>query len=211
MLPAVGGADTHAASGPLVSVAHELVRVMTTPGSPRLQAESAEALQTIPYEDARSALRSALADRYVPGRLWALSTLFFMDDDGQFDAARVRYLGSVEDALLDPLPDARRAVSSVAIAMQIRPLPPQAVPVLAALLQSREPAVRRAAASALGDIESWRAVRSLATLALDDDDAEVWSQAAAGLARITGEGPSGKATGDGTLRYWRNWAKANLR
>jgi hypothetical protein len=211
MLPAVGAADMPVASGPLQSVAHELVRVMTTPGPSRLQAESAEALQTIPYEDARSALRSALAGRYVPGRLWALSALFFMEEDGQLDAARVRYLGSLEEVLLDPTPDALRAASSVAIAMQIRSLPPQAVPVLAGLLQSREPAIRRAAASALGDIESWRAVRPLATLALDDDDAEVRSYATAGLAQITGEGPAGKATGDNALRYWRTWARANLR
>jgi hypothetical protein len=210
VLPAVALGSGSASSDPLTRVADEFVRVLRSPGATNdpvqsAHAAAAEALQSIPYSAAGAALRAAVAAE-VPGRIWALAALFGMEDSEQLDTARIRYLESLKHVLLNPTAEARRAVSFLAYAMRGRLASSNAAGVLAALLQSNEPVVRRTAASALADLKSPQAIRPLARLALNDTDPEVRSYAMIGLGDITGEGPSAVGDEVDNLRYWRQWA-----
>jgi hypothetical protein len=211
-LVAVPDSTAGAAGDPLTDVAHELAQVLTARAASDTSqrfAEASEALQTIPYATAGAALRAAAAP-HAPGRLWAIGAWFFMGSGESLDAIKVRYLESVKDDLIDPTPETRRAISRLAYAMQGRLGSARSVPTLAALLRSSASEVRCAAASVLGELKAPRAIRPLAELALNDADAEVRSQAMTALTDIVGHGPDA-ADEANALRYWRQWAKANLR
>jgi len=89
------------------------------------------------------------------------------------------------------------------------------VPTLAALLGSGNVAVRRAAASVLGDIATADVVGPLAQVALNDGDERVRFLAVRGLAQATGAGPpltvgAFRQQPDEILQFWRGWARTNV-
>jgi HEAT repeat protein len=93
---------------------------------------------------------------------------------------------------------------------------PETVPTLTAMLRSSAVAVRRAAASVLGDIGTPDVVAPLANVALNDADERVRFLAARGLALTTGAAPAPTTTAfrqqsDEIVQFWRNWALSNIR
>jgi HEAT repeat protein len=92
----------------------------------------------------------------------------------------------------------------------------KAVPTLAALLGSKQVAVRRAAAAVLGDIASPDVVVPLAKVALNDSDERVGFLAVRGLAAATSvaRAPTNatfRQQPDEILQFWRTWARSNVR
>ena len=77
-------------------------------------------------------------------------------------------------------------------------------------------AVRRAAASVLGDIATTDVVAPLANVALNDSDDRVRFLAVRGLALTTGAGPAPTIAAfrqqrSEILQFWSAWANANVR
>jgi hypothetical protein len=127
--------------------------VMAAPADQAQQVyyEAATALQTLPYVVAGPALDAIAASNQVPASLWAIYGLFSMvGSDGE--SAKADYLASVQPILINPQPGLAFPVSMLANAVEGHLNSPKAVPTLAALLGSRNVAVRRAAATVLGDI-----------------------------------------------------------
>jgi hypothetical protein len=156
MLPAVAGARRPDAGSadPLTEVAEELGQVLAMPPAPDdsmqwTQAWAAEALRTMPYVNARAALRAAAASPSVTARLWALGVLLSMDGPKPSEAAMIRSLKSMKQSLLNPTVAASHAASVVVRAIEGCISSSKAAPILTELLQSSAPAVRETAASAL--------------------------------------------------------------
>jgi hypothetical protein len=177
--------------------------------------QAATALQTIPYRAAGPALNAIATSNQVPARLWAMYSLFLMVDSDN-ESAKTDYLKSVQAILINPPPDLAFTVSMLGNAIESHLQSPKAVPTLAALLGSTELAVRRAAASVLGDIATPEVVQPLAKVALNDDDEQVRFLAVRGLALATGAATAPTLATfdqqkDKILQFWRTWAGSNVR
>jgi HEAT repeats len=177
--------------------------------------EAASALQTLPYAVAGPALDAVAASNQVPARLWAMYSLFSMVDSND-ENAKADYLASVQPILINPQPGLAFPVSMLANAIEGHLKSPKAVPTLAALLGSGNVAVRRAAASVLGDIASPDVVEPLAKVALNDGDERVGFLAARGIALATGAAKAPttatfRQQPDEVLQFWRTWARSNVR
>jgi hypothetical protein len=176
---------------------------------------AAEAIRSIPYDAAGAELRRAAESGNVTARLWSLNCLFFMGDSDDLEALKLKYLDSVKSILIKPEPDVAPAVLSLADSMEGHLKSPNAVPTLAALLLSSEVAVRRAAASVLGDIATQATIAPLAKIALNDPDQRVRYYAVLGLATATetGEAPAldrFEKNEAQTITRWRSWARFNV-
>jgi HEAT repeat protein len=176
--------------------------------------EAATALQTIPYTVAGPALGAIAASNQVPARLWALYSLFSMADS-EDESAKADYLASVQSILINPQPSLAFPVSTLAGAIEGHLNSPKAVPTLAALLGSKNVAVRRAAATVLGDIATPDVVEPLAKVALNDSDEHVRLSAVRGLAAVTGAAKAPttatfRQQPDEILQFWRTWARSNV-
>jgi hypothetical protein len=175
--------------------------------------EAATALQTIPYAAAGPALGAIAVSNQVSARLWAIYSLFSMLDSND-ESAKVDYLSSVQPILVNPQPDMTFSVSMLANAIEGHLESSQAVPMLAALLRSTQVAVRRAAASVLGNIATANVVEPLARFALNDTDERVGFLAVRGLALATSAAkvPSTatfRQQPDEIIQFWRKWARSN--
>jgi HEAT repeats len=189
-------------------------------GSPAAQAQyvyygAAVALETIPYVESGPAVDAIATSNQTSARLWALYSLFSMVDWDD-ETAKANALSSVQPILVNPEPELAFAVSMLANAIEGHLKSPQAVPALAALLGSTQVAVRRAAASVLGDIATTDVVAPLANVALNDGDDRVRFLAVRGLALTTGAGPAPtiaafrQQRGE-ILQFWSARAHANVR
>ncbi|MGH7751161.1 MAG: HEAT repeat domain-containing protein, partial [Candidatus Dormibacteria bacterium] len=135
-------------------------------------AEAASALRTLPYALAGPGLDAIAASNQVPARLWAMYTLFSMDDSDD-DSAKMDYLQSVTPILINPKPGLAFSASMLGTVIEGHLKSPAAVPMLAALLGSTQVTVRRAAASDLCEIATPDVVAPLAKIALNDSDETV--------------------------------------
>lgn len=176
---------------------------------------AAEAIRSIPYDSAGPELRLIAESDQATARLWSLDCLFFMGDSDDLETLKVNYLDSLKSVLINPPPDLAPAVSSLANSMEGHLKSPNAVPTLAALLNSSEVAVRRAAASVLSDIATHATIAPLAKIALNDPDQNVRYYAVLGLATATetGEAPAMdrfEKNEAALLTHWRSWARFNV-
>ncbi|MGH6848486.1 MAG: HEAT repeat domain-containing protein [Methylocella sp.] len=225
-----------ASSDVLSSVAQELTSVLTAPAAtltdpvsgvqdPTIVApvyraqhvyhEASRALRTIPYAVAGPGLDTIAASNQVPARLWAIYTLFSMSDSDD-DSAKTDYLQSVTPILVNPEPGLAFSASMLGTVIEGHLKSPAAVPMLAALLGSTQVTVRRAAASDLCEISTQDVVAPLAKVALNDSDETVLFRAVLGLAKVTRAAtvppiPTFRQKQDEILRFWRAWARANVR
>jgi HEAT repeats len=230
------GANAGAAD-PLTEVARTLAVVFTTPGrtltdpttgvgnlaagSPEVQTQrlyfhAAAALKSIPYKTAGPALPSAIASDATMARLWATNVLMSMGRSDEIQSAKLKSLQSVASTLLNPPPDLAFSVYMLGNAMLGEITSAAAVPQMAALLGSSEPAVRSAAAGNLSLIGTSSVVAPLARLALQDESATVRYFAVQGLANATGARArptrsAYDAAESEMLAFWAEWAKANVR
>jgi hypothetical protein len=177
--------------------------------------EAASALQTLPYAAAGPALGAIAASNQIPARLWAMYSLFSMADSDD-ESAKTDYLASIQPILVNPPPALAFSVSMLANAIEGHLQSPKAVPTLAALLGSKNVAVRRAAAAVLGDIATPDVVAPLAKVALNDSDERVGFLAVRGLALATSAAKAPttatfRERPDEILRFWRSWARSNFR
>jgi HEAT repeats len=220
-------------ANPLSSVTRELARVLTTPGSTLIDpvtgvrnlavgapAEQlhwvyfyvARALASIPYETTGPPLRAMAISGSIPARLWAIDCLLSTGYSEEIESVILNGLKSVEPVLLDPTPDVALTVAMVGNHMLGNITSAKAVPQLAALLESSEPAVRRAAAGNLSVIGTDAVIAPLARLALHDQSSDVRYYAVQGLAIATGlrDRPTRAAYEEAEpdmLAFWREWAK----
>jgi HEAT repeats len=199
----------------LVNGVQNLVTAAPTDQAQQVYYEAASALQTIPNAVAGPALGAIAASNQVPARLWAMYTLFSMVDSAD-ENAKADYLASVQPILIHPQPGLAFAVSMLANAIEGHLNSPKAVPPLAALLGSKNVAVRRAAVAVLGEIATPDVVEPLAKVALNDSDEHVRPSAVRGLASATSaaKAPSTatfRQQPDEILQFWRTWARSNVR
>jgi hypothetical protein len=233
--PALGPTQTKSGNV-LADLARELIGVLTTPaatltdpvngvqdpvtatladGGQDVYYQAARALRTIPYADAGLALSTLAMSGQVPARLWAMYSLFSMVDAND-ESAKAGFLGAVEPFLVNPPADLTFTVSMLGNAVESHLKSPAAVPTLAALLGSGNVAVRRAAASVLGDIATADVVGPLAKLALNDGDERVRFLAVRGLAQASGAAGPPLTVGafheqpDEILQFWKGWARVNV-
>lgn len=229
-------ANTRGSIDLLGGLTRELVQVFTAPPASLLNSQTgvqhlaaaepvmqlqqiylaaAEAIRSIPYDAAGPELRRIAETGQVTARLWSLDCLFFMGDSDDLEALKLNYLDSVKSILIKPEPDLAPTVSSLANSMEGHLKSPNAVPTLAALLNSSEVAVRRAAASVLSEIATRATIAPLAKLALNDPDQNVRYYAVLGLATATetGEAPAMdrfEKNEAALLTHWRSWARFNV-
>jgi HEAT repeat protein len=152
---------------------------------------------------ALAALRAALAEPDRELQLHAAGALLAAND--------VMALPIATEALLQtgaPLPDDVALTLRGAISRGLTA--EAAVPSLGRLLTAKDPATRRAAATALGHTKSPAALAHLAR-SLDDTDTDVRLAAVWALADLSGHhdyAPSGaafRADEERFLRYWKHW------
>jgi len=213
---AAGGGKTVAGGNALTEIAEELTSVIAEPPAALIdKVMAADALATIPYEFAGSAVQTVAASGQLPARLWALSALLTMPGSEQAEPAIVDDLNSVRSVLLNPSPHDSDAAYFLIDAMEGHLKSPQAISLLGELLKSDQNAVRRIAASILGDIGTSESSAVLAELALNDADQTVRYYAVLGLATAQGAArPPMDAFQKNEapfLRKWKNWADSNLR
>jgi HEAT repeats len=184
-----------------VNGVQNLVTATPTDQAQQVYYEAATALQTIPYAVAGPVLGAIAVSNQVPARLWAMYSLFSMVDS----SAKAGYLASVQSILINPQPALVFSVSMLANAIEGHLNSPKVVPTLAALLGSKNVAVRRAAAAVLGDIATPDVVGPLAKVALNDSDERVGFLAVRGLAAATGAAkvPTFRQQPDEILQFWR--------
>lgn len=219
----------------LASVAEALCGVLTAPAatlidrvtgvqglitaSPEDQAQhvyyaAAQALATIPYPAAGSALKAIAASDQLPARLWAIYVLLSMDN-ALDDEEKADYVRSVASVLADPGPALAFSASALANAIETHVELPELIPALTLMLGSKEIAVRRAAASVLAGIATPDVAEPLAKTALNDSDESVRFYAVRGLSLLKDpETAPTLATFDKKqselLKQWRIWARAHF-
>jgi HEAT repeat protein len=155
--------------------------------------------------EVKSALRAGLAEPDEVVRLSAAGALLSQED-------RIA-LPMVEQALLksDPtIPDS--VLQMLRVGLETGARNPDAIPSLARLSHSVDPATRRAAVSALRHTRSVDSVPQLVA-ALSDTDREVRYSAVIGLAEMNHDGAHGPSMDaffkneNIYIEYWREWAK----
>jgi hypothetical protein len=166
--------------------------------------EAIDAMRGATVTNIRIPLTSALTDREPAVRLNAAAALLAVNDLTGLPLA-VDALLRTDAALPDDVLLNLRAAISRGVSGD------EAVPALRRLTQAGNPATRRAAATALGRIDSPPSVAILVRT-LDDEDFDVRLSAARGLAQVTGQPnrtPSAeafRADEQRIVRYWKEWA-----
>jgi hypothetical protein len=166
-------ADT-ADADPLARVTDELVQALSRAAGSEGGAttfKAAAALATVPGNVAGPRLLPLARSSDANVRLWALYCLVRIGDSPR--AAIAQSLAALKAALRDPPAESEFPVGMLAQAIQSNLATVEAVPTLVALLGSRDVRVRRAAASALGDVQDPRAAAALRRAAVADSDPEV--------------------------------------
>ena len=143
------------------------------------------ALRSVPYAIIGPRLREAARSDVLPGRLRAFNALLGMDLSPQTEALNTQDLKELVPLMVRPTPGTQFAVYMLANTLEGHVKSPDAVPVLSALLESSEVAVRRAAASALSDIATSAVIQPLAKMGLNDKDEDVRYYSVLGLAAAT--------------------------
>jgi hypothetical protein len=207
--PAVPHVQDAPSADPLAAVLHELDSVIESPviAAPE-KIGLIYRLGATPSEVAAAILRQHLESKDVSIRASVVAALLEQRD--------LAALAVAEKLLLKPPEDIPKyLITNISSAIARYVTDDAAIPPLRRLLAAADAHTRRAAALALRNTQSPRALPSL-VLALDDSDQEVRYYAVIGLAEITGDSEwrplmDEFGTEEATyISHWRQWAAANV-